>query len=115
VEDLRFRIAAAAAALLLGAPLLRAAAVIELQPEIEQTLHVGDVAVMRLPARLHYSIGGAGESLRLVKRTHRRGLTVYRYRTVRAGHQTFVLTPRAPGPDGCISCVTVHYFVTVVR
>ena len=40
---------------------------------------------------------------------------MYVYRAVAAGNQTLVLTPRDSGPDGCVSCVTVHYFVTVAR
>jgi len=51
----------------------------------------------------------------LLKRTEERETTVYRYRAVAPGNQTLVLTPRDPGPDGCISCVTVHYFITVAR
>ena len=43
----------------------------------------------------------------------RRG--AYSLGAVAEGHQTLVLTPRDPGPDGCISCVTVHYFITVAK
>jgi hypothetical protein len=93
----------------------RTLAVIQLQPEDRSTLRVGDVAAVRVAAERHYSIGSAGTSLVLTKRTEERGTTVYFYRAVAAGPQTLVLTPRDPGPDGCISCVTVHYFVTVAK
>jgi len=90
-------------------------AVVQLQPEDPSTLRVGDVAAIRVDVESHYSIGSAGTSLVLTKRSEERGATVYLYRAVAAGHQTLVLTPRDPGPDGCVSCVTVHYFVTVTQ
>lgn len=87
---------------------------VQLHPEDpSSTLHVGDVAAVRVAAESHYTIGSAGSSLVLMKRTEERGSTVFFYRAVAMGQQTLVLTPRDPGPDGCISCVTVHYFVTV--
>jgi hypothetical protein len=92
-----------------------ASSVVTLRPEEHASLHVGDVAAVRVATNRHYSIGSAGTALALVKRTDTRGTTVYLYRAVAAGNQTFVLTPRDPGPDGCISCVTVHYFAQVVK
>ena len=93
----------------------RTLAVVQLQPEDPSTLRVGDLAAIRVAEDSHYSIGSAGTSLMLTERKKERGITVYFYRAVAAGHQTLVLTPRDPGPDGCLSCVTVHYFLTVVR
>lgn len=93
----------------------RTLAVVQLHPEDPSTLRVGDVAAVRVADDGHYSIGSAGTSLTLTKRKKERDITVYFYRAVAAGHQTLVLTPRDPGPDGCLSCVTVHYFLTVVR
>jgi hypothetical protein len=89
--------------------------VAELQPEQPATLHVGDLAAVRVDSDRHYAVGFAGNSLTLIKRAEERGTTLFVYRAVAPGHQTFVLTPRDPGPDGCISCVTVHYYITVVR
>src|SRR5215470_1193441 len=91
------------------------AASVQLRPEDPARLHVGDVAVVRVASAPHYFVGSAGTALMLLKRTEERGITVYRYRAVAPGNQTLVLTPRDPGPDGCISCVTVHYFITVAR
>ena len=88
---------------------------VELQPEQPATIQVGDLAAMRVDSDAHYAATSAGSSLRLIKRAEERSTTVYVYRAVVPGQQTFVLTPRDPGPDGCISCVTVHYFITVVR
>jgi len=91
------------------------AASVQLRPEEPARLHVGDVAVVRVASSRHYFVGSAGTALMLLKRTEERGITVYRYRAVAPGNQTLVLTPRDPGPDGCISCVTVHYFISVAR
>lgn len=87
----------------------------ELVPEQPATLHVGDLAAVRVPSSAGYSVGSAGDSLTLVKRAQQRSSTVFVYRAVTAGHQTVVLTPRESGPDGCVSCVTLHYFVSVVN
>jgi hypothetical protein len=70
---------------------------------------------MRVDSDRGYAVGSAGNALTLIKRVEESRTTVYVYRAVAPGHQTFVLTPRDPGPDGCISCVTVHYFITVVK
>ena len=91
------------------------AASVQLRPEETARLQVGDVAVVRVASAPHYFVGSAGTALMLLKRTEERGITVYRYRAVAPGNQTLVLTPRDPGPDGCISCVTVHYFISVAR
>ena len=90
-------------------------AAVQLQPEAPATLHIGEIAVLRVASERHYAIGGAGSALVLMKQTDEDDMTSYFYRAFRAGNQTFVATPRDPGPDHCISCVTVHYFVTVVQ
>lgn len=89
--------------------------ILELEPERPATIRVGDVAAVRVDTARHYTVGSAGDSLTLIKRAEEHGTTAYVYRAVAPGHQTFVLTPRDAGPDGCISCVTVHYFITIVR
>lgn len=90
-------------------------AFVRLEPERPATLHVGQVVAVQLPSEPHYVIGSAGSSLLLTKQAERRNTTVYSYRAVEAGNQTLVATPRDPGPDGCISCVTVHFFIKVVE
>jgi hypothetical protein len=89
--------------------------VVELEPEQQSTVRVGTMAAIRVETARHFSIGHGGQSLALVKHADEKGATVYVYRAVAPGQQTFVLTPRELGPDGCISCVTVHYFVDVVK
>lgn len=87
----------------------------ELEAEQPETIRVGDLAALRVDSDRGYSVGGAGESMILKKRTEEGETTLYVYRAVAPGRHTFVLTPRDPGADGCVSCVTVHYFVTVVK
>jgi hypothetical protein len=87
----------------------------EVQPEQPATIRVGDLAAVRVDSERHYSVGSAGDALTLIKRAEERTTTVYVFRGVAPGHHTLVLTPRDPVPDGCVSCVTLHYFITVVR
>jgi hypothetical protein len=89
--------------------------VTELQPERPATVHLGYLAAVRVDSNFRYTVGSAGESLTLVKQTTDARTTVYVYRASAPGNETLVLTPRDPGPDGCISCVTKHYFVTIVK
>ena len=91
------------------------AASVQLQPEVDSTIHVGDVAALRLPSNRQFSIGSAGNALVLINHKPARDETIYLYRAVAVGRQTFVATPRNPGSDGCISCVTVHYFANVIQ
>jgi hypothetical protein len=91
------------------------AAFVRLQPEQPSTVHVGEVAVIGVAAESHSAVGSAGTSLVLMKRKEERATIFYFYRAVAAGRQTIVLTPRDPGPAGCISCIAVHYFVAVDR
>jgi hypothetical protein len=90
--------------------------VTSLQPELPAQIRVGDIAEISVDRAPHYSMNSAGTSLTLVKKKTEQGASsVYVFRAVTPGQQTFVLTPRDSGPDGCISCVTVHYFVSVVH
>ena len=107
-------IAWSAAIALLGA-YSAANSLVTLRPEEQAILHVGDIAEVRVASDRHYTVGSAGTALTLMKRIDEHGTTVYRYRAVTAGNHTLVLTPRDPGPDGCVSCVTVHYFIQVAR
>jgi len=86
---------------------------LELQRE-GSVLHVGQLAALSVASNRGFSITSAGAALVLVKRERQKGNTIYLYRAVEAGYHTFVATPKDPGPDGCVSCVTVHYFVKVM-
>lgn len=87
---------------------------VTLRADTATTLHVGDVAVVRVASDRHFSLGSAGEALAFVKEQQRGASTTFVYRAAAVGKNTIVATPREPGPDGCVSCVTVHYFVDVV-
>lgn len=63
---------------------------------------------MWVDADRHFSVDGVVDSLAFVKQANDHKTTSYVYGAVAPGNQVFVLTPRDPGPDGCISCVTVH-------
>jgi hypothetical protein len=81
--------------------------------EGETTLHVGELAVLHIPPDRGYSHfdgnTGAGEVLVLVRRSRGKVL----YRAVRPGPGTIVIGPDVPRGE-CISCATLHYFITVV-
>lgn len=86
---------------------------VRLEPERPTTLHLGQVAVVQVPSERHYSIGPGGRSLILTKQAEQNTTTFYFYRAVGVGNETLIATPRDPGPGGCVSCVTVHYFIKV--
>jgi hypothetical protein len=78
------------------------------------TLHVGQLAVLQIPADRRYShfdgnLGEAGNVLMLVRRSRRTAL----YRAVRPGTGTIVMGPDVPKGE-CVSCVARHYFFDVV-
>jgi hypothetical protein len=89
-------------------------AALRIEPERYQVpLHVGDLAVIEVPSEAQYSLGGPSNALSLHERKEHNGVTSYIYRALHVGDDTIVATPARPGPDGCVSCVTVHYFVRV--
>jgi hypothetical protein len=88
---------------------------VQLRPERASIVHVGEIAELRVASSQHFSLGTAGSALILLQRKQSRDETIYLYRAVAVGNQTFVATPRDPGPDGCVSCVTVHYFANIIQ
>jgi hypothetical protein len=87
---------------------------VRLQAEQVSVVHVDQTALLTVPSAGEFSIGSAGTALTLISRHQRDGRTIYTYQAVRPGDQTFIATPKEPGPDGCVSCMTVRYFVKVV-
>jgi hypothetical protein len=76
------------------------------------TLRVGDVTVLHIPSdrgNLHPDNAAWPDVLTLVRQS---GLDLT-FRAVRPGTGVIMFSPYVPD-GGCISCVTVHYFVTVV-
>jgi hypothetical protein len=85
---------------------------VPLIPEERTTLHVGQIGAIHVPSNQRYTVGSAQSALMPLKQLRQRGEVVYLYRAVSAGNDTFVLTPVGIPNGQCISCVTVHYFVT---
>ena len=102
-------------AVLLGFVACAPVSAVHLQPERDSVVHVGEVAELRVASNEQFSIGTAGNALILLKQKQSKGETIYVYRAVTVGDQAFVATPRDPGPDGCVSCVTLHYFAKVIQ
>jgi hypothetical protein len=88
---------------------------VQLEAGKQSLLHVGQTATLRVPSKGHFSIGSAGQALVLTSHKQQRGDAIYIYRAAEVGNHTLVATPREPGPDGCISCVTIRYFVKVIQ
>src|SRR4029077_5076523 len=80
-----------------------------LVPERRTTLQVGELAMLLIPSEHHYSIVASGDVLIPVRHTRRGGL----YRAVRPGLETILLSPHVSRGE-CVSCATLHYFITVV-
>ena len=87
---------------------------VRLAPEDRTTLHVGEIGTLQMPSEHQYLIGSAGSSLVLLKQEHQPRATVYFYRAAHTGDQTLVATPAGLQSGQCVSCVTLHYFVTVL-
>jgi hypothetical protein len=92
-----------------------AAQPIPLDAKHTTTLHVGELAVLHMPSNiyrryLHSKPDGAWlDTLALVKRSGR-DVT---FRAVHPGRGVILISPDQPD-GGCISCVTIRYFVEVV-
>jgi len=81
--------------------------------EQRTTLHVGELAVLHVPSDSRYSpheINGAWQDV--LARVHQSNRDVT-FRVIRPGSDVIVLSPDVPNGE-CISCATLHYFVTAV-
>ena len=112
--SMRVRICVAIAVAVSVAACATIPAAVTLAAEEHTIVHVGDAAALSLPTGHQFTGWGAGGSLALIKRTRKHGREVYLYRAVQPGNETFLSTPRALAQSDCISCVTAHYFVTVI-
>jgi len=75
------------------------------------TLHVGQLALLQTPLDPHYPrFSAAGDALVVVRHSQHKIL----FRAIRPGRETIVISPDVP-QGHCISCVTLHYFITVIR
>src|ERR1700674_1078438 len=79
--------------------------------EQRTTLQVGQLALLSVPSDHRYGIDSEGSALVLVH--GKRGRNQVWYRAVRPGLETIVLGPVDIPSGHCISCLTLHYFITV--
>ena len=93
-----------------------AAKPITLALERKTILHVGELAVLKIPSDRRYSRysnadpdGAWRRVFGLVKRS-RRDMT---FRAMRPGSGAIIISPNVPNGE-CISCATLHYFIEVV-
>ena len=87
---------------------------LRLEPEQPTTLRVGQVAAVHV-TKPEAVVGSAGTALALIRRSGGRTTRTYVYRAVEVGNHTLVVAPTNRREGDCISCVTTHYYVTVVR
>ena len=59
-------------------------------------------------------MGFAGDSLTLLKKRQRGDNIVFVYRAIQPGNTTLIASPHNLPSGHCISCVTEHYFISVV-
>jgi hypothetical protein len=81
--------------------------------EQQNTLRVGDLTELRIPSDHRYSysgIGGAWNNVLELVRHSRRSVV---YRAVEPGSGVIIIRPDVPNGQ-CISCATLHCFITVV-
>jgi hypothetical protein len=80
--------------------------------EERTTLQVGQLALLSVPSDHRYAIDSEGSALVLVHGKRRRNQVVFR--AVRPGLETIVVGPVDVPSGDCISCLTLHYFITVI-
>ena len=81
--------------------------------EQQTTLHVGQVAVLQIPWTRRYVIDQSGNALSTIMHAHVNSRTVL-YRATHTGNETLILAPAGLRSGQCVSCVTQHFFITVV-
>jgi hypothetical protein len=88
---------------------------VQLKVEKRNTVHLGQIVTLRLPSARPYLVEATGSALVAIRPAHRRSTRLYQYRAARPGDETILVVPANLPPRHCISCVTIHYFVTVLR
>ena len=110
-----FFLLAAALACLIANNVWSAAKPVTLVVEQTTTLHVGETAVLHIPTNMDNRFLRSGPNgawrdvLAMVKRSGR-DVTL---RGVRPGKGVIIMSPNVPA-GGCVSCVTIHYFIEVI-
>jgi len=78
----------------------------------ETTLHVGQIAVLRLGFGQSYSVKLEGDVV--VPLNTPQSERTHSYRAVRAGNASLLITPTDRKEGKCVDCVSRHCFLTVV-
>lgn len=87
---------------------------VRLKLEQTTTLHIGQTAVLQLPEGFIRG-AAAGKVLAPLKEAWKTDHRTYTYRAVRSGKETIItFSPSEMKRLHCVSCVTDHYFITVV-
>jgi hypothetical protein len=89
-----------------------APAPVHLRPGDRITLHVGQVAILKLSSAHPYTVTLEGEAVTPMQ-SQAGGRRVYSYRAVHAGTATLLIEPSDSKPGDCIDCETRHCFLTV--
>jgi len=97
---------------LLAITQLWAASAVPLRLEERTILHVGQVAILHTQTNHRDVITSEGDAIIPVEQA-RNGAS-YLYRAVRPGNAALLATPADLKQGDCVSCVTRHYFVTVI-
>jgi hypothetical protein len=106
------RVAGGFALSMLAIGCVACAPMMQLKPEERATLHVGQTVALEMPATYGGLGGGAGDALLLVQKKVGHERIVYLYRAVQPGNQVFLAVSEK---RECVSCDTVHWFVTVIQ
>lgn len=75
------------------------------------TLHIGQIAVLRLSPNHPYSVTLDGDAV--VPLESAQNEATHSYRAVHPGNATLLITPTDQKKKDCVDCVTRHCFLTV--
>jgi hypothetical protein len=86
---------------------------VSLRPGQHLTLHVGQIADLKLPSGHPYTVDLEGDSVTPMEKgaaeSHMRS-----YRAAHPGNATLLIVPADLKPNSCVDCVTRHCFLSVV-
>ena len=88
---------------------------VQLKAEKRTFVHLDQTVTLRLPSVRSYNVRTFGHALVAVNLGNQGATTLHQYRGTHPGDETILVVPANLPPRHCISCVTVHYFVTVSR
>jgi hypothetical protein len=84
-----------------------------LRPGQTITLHVGQIADLKLPSGHPYTVDLEGDSVTSME-TGAAEHRVRSYRGAHPGNASLLIVPADLKPNSCVDCVTRHCFLTVI-